>query len=68
MNRRTAEQGTAEYRSEKHYLLLLNTSAVRNSLFDIRYFLKKRGGFSQDRSEITNHTETGPKDRVFDVE
>jgi hypothetical protein len=37
MNRRTTEQGTAEYRSEKHYLMLSNTSAVRNSLFDIRY-------------------------------
>jgi hypothetical protein len=32
MNRRTAEQGTAEYRSKKHYLLLSNTSAVRNSV------------------------------------
>ncbi len=35
MNRRTAEQGTAEYRSEKHFLILSKTSAVRNSLFDI---------------------------------
>ena len=35
MNRRTAEQGTAEYRSEKYNLTALKTSAVRNSLFDI---------------------------------
>jgi hypothetical protein len=35
MNRRTAEQGTAEYRSEKHCLTPLKTSVVRNSLFDI---------------------------------
>ena len=32
---RTAEQGTAEYRSEKYYLAASKTSAVRNSLFDI---------------------------------
>ena len=35
MNRRTAEQGTAEYRSKKHYFTPLRTSVVRNSLFDI---------------------------------
>jgi len=68
MNRRTAEQGTAEYRSKKHYLLLSNTSAVRNSLFDIRYFFKKKRRIPQGRSEITNHTEAGPKDQVLDVE
>jgi hypothetical protein len=44
MNRRTAE-----YRSEKHCLIPFKTSAVRNSLFDIRYsttkiiFLPKSG-------------------------
>jgi hypothetical protein len=36
INRRTAEHGTAEYRSEKHCLISLKTSAVRNSLFDIQ--------------------------------
>jgi hypothetical protein len=35
MNRRTAEQGTAEYRSENIFLFFTKTSAVRNSLFDI---------------------------------
>jgi len=35
MNRRTAEQGTAEYRSKKHCFTPLRTSVVRNSLFDI---------------------------------
>jgi len=35
---RTAEQGTAEYRSEKYYFTVLKTSAVRNSLFDILRF------------------------------
>jgi hypothetical protein len=57
MNRRTAEQGTAEYRSEKHYHLLSSTSAVRNSLFDIQYSKHKRGGTALGRSEIINHTE-----------
>jgi len=32
---RTAEQGTAEYRSEKYCFTALKTSADRNSLFDI---------------------------------
>jgi hypothetical protein len=35
---RTAEQGTAKYRSEKYYLTALQTAAVRNSLFDILRF------------------------------
>jgi hypothetical protein len=35
---RTAEQGTAEYRSEKYCLAALKTSAVRNFLFDILRF------------------------------
>jgi hypothetical protein len=35
---RTAEQGTAEYRSEKNYPTALKTSAVRNSLFEILRF------------------------------
>jgi hypothetical protein len=35
---RTAEQETAEYRSEKYYLTDLKTSAVRNSLFKILRF------------------------------
>jgi len=34
LNRRTAEQGTAEYRDEKCCLFPKKTSAVRNSLFD----------------------------------
>ena len=43
MNSRTAEQGTAEYRSEQIFLFLSITSAVRNSLFVIRYS-KYKGG------------------------
>ena len=42
LNSRTAEQGTAEYRSEKIYLLL-QTSSVRNSLFDVRYSNYNKG-------------------------
>ena len=42
INRRTAEQGTAEYRSEKIIVLFLSkTSAVGNSLFHIRYSKNK---------------------------
>jgi hypothetical protein len=48
--------------------LLSKTSAVRNSLFDIRYSKYKRGGIPQGRSEIINSTETGPEDQVFEVE
>jgi hypothetical protein len=77
MNRRTAEQGTAEYRSKKHYLLLSNTSAVRNSLFDIRYSKHKRGLIPLQAVLKALHNITsgraiellpGPKDQVFDVE
>ena len=38
INRRTAEQGTAEYRSENIALLLFKNFCCSNSLFDIRYF------------------------------
>jgi hypothetical protein len=38
-------------------LLLSKTSAVRNSLFDIRCSEYKGGGIPQGRSEIINHTE-----------
>ena len=37
LNRRTAEQGTAEYRSLKHSGCFLNTSAVGYSLFDVLF-------------------------------
>jgi hypothetical protein len=44
MNRRTAEQGTAECRSEKHCPIFLKTSAVRYSLFDLPAMRARRGG------------------------
>jgi hypothetical protein len=47
MNRRTADQGTAEYRREKLYLILSKTSAVRNSVFDIRYSTPRTTLFTQ---------------------
>jgi len=43
MNRRTAKQGTAEYRSEKHCLILSKTSAVRNFLFDLPAIASRSG-------------------------
>jgi NADH pyrophosphatase NudC (nudix superfamily) len=62
MNRRTAEPQNIEVKNIT--LLLSKTSAVRNSLFDIRYSKYKRGGIPQGRSEIINHTWTGLEDQV----
>jgi hypothetical protein len=58
MNRRTAEQGTAEYRSKKIALLLSKTSAVRNSLFDIRYSKYKTGWISLQAGLAVRHNIT----------
>jgi hypothetical protein len=53
MNRRTVEQGTAEYRSEKRFLSLSKTSAVSaGGGFDIRHSIYKNElGLSEDEPQ-----------------
>jgi hypothetical protein len=64
INRRTAEQGTAEYRSEKHFYISFNNFCCSKLSFGLptlragpqfRYSKYKRGGIPQGRSEIINH-------------